>query len=86
MYLFQTDTFINMYVFFIAFFYQLANKTRNLLSAIQLFIYIIYGNRTNIGFVGLVVNLLNRQADGATVSVRKNASKKRVTFRAHVST
>jgi hypothetical protein len=44
-------------------------------------IYIIYGDRTTIGFVGLVANLLNRPTDGATVSVRK-----RVTFRPLMST
>jgi hypothetical protein len=35
-----------------------------------LLIYIIYGDRTIIGFVGLVVNLLNKLTDGAMVSVR----------------
>jgi hypothetical protein len=49
--------------------------------AIQLLIYIIYGDRTIIGFVGFVANLLNRPTDGATDSVRK-----RVTFRPLVST
>jgi hypothetical protein len=34
-------------------------------------IYIIYGDRTIIGFVGFVANLLNRPIDGTTVSVRK---------------
>jgi hypothetical protein len=53
----------------------------NLLFAIQLFIYIIYGDRTIICFFGLVPNLLNRPTDGATVSVRK-----RVAFRPVVST
>jgi hypothetical protein len=61
--------------------YQFANKTRNLLFAMQLLIYIIYGDRTIIGFVGFVANLLNSTTDGATVSVRK-----RVTFRPFVST
>jgi hypothetical protein len=56
---------------------QLANKTRNLLFAIHLLIYIIYGI---IGFVGLVANLLNRTTDGATVSVRKSASEKNYRF------
>jgi hypothetical protein len=37
-----------------------------------LLIYIIYGDRTIIGFVGLVVNLLNKLTDGATVSARKS--------------
>jgi hypothetical protein len=41
--------------------------------AIQLLIYIIYGDRTIIGFVGFVANLLNRLTDGPTVSVRKSA-------------
>jgi hypothetical protein len=41
---------------------------------------LIYGDRTIIGFVGLVVNLLNRPIDGATVGNRK-----RVTFRPFVS-
>jgi hypothetical protein len=53
--------------------YQLANKTRNLLFAKQLLIYIIYG-------VGFVANLLNRLTDGATVSVRKNESEKELLF------
>jgi hypothetical protein len=48
----------------------------NLLFAIQLLIYIIYGDRTIIGFVGFVANLLNRPTAGATVSVRKNGSEK----------
>jgi hypothetical protein len=48
--------------------YQLVNKTRNLLFAIQLLIYIICGDRTIIGFLD---NLLNRPTYGATVSVRK---------------
>jgi hypothetical protein len=43
-------------------------------------IYIIYGDRTIIGFVGFIANLLNRLTDGATVSVRK-----RDTFRPLVS-
>jgi hypothetical protein len=37
-----------------------------------LLIYIIYGSRTILGFVGFVANLLNRATDG----VRKSASKK----------
>jgi hypothetical protein len=40
---------------FSVFFYQFATKTRNLLFAIQLLIYIIYDDRTIIGFVGLLV-------------------------------
>jgi hypothetical protein len=54
---------------------EFGNKTRNLLFAIQLPIYVIIihiYDKTIIGFVGLVVNLLNRQKDGATVGVRKN--------------
>jgi predicted RNA methylase len=66
---------------FSVFFYQFATKTRNLLFAIQLLFYIIYDDKTIIGFVGLVVNLLNRPTDGAAGSVRK-----RVTFRSLVST
>jgi hypothetical protein len=46
----------------------------------QLLICTIYGDRTIIGFVGFVVNLLNRPTDGATVNVRKS-----VTFRQLVS-
>jgi hypothetical protein len=65
--------------FFYSICYQLVNKTRNLLFAMQLLIYIIYGGRTIIGFVGFIANLLNRPTDAATVSVRK-----RVTFRALV--
>jgi hypothetical protein len=42
---------------------------------------LIYGDRTIIGFVGFVANLLNRPTDGAMVSVRK-----RITFRPLVST
>jgi hypothetical protein len=65
------------------FFYQLANKTRNLLHICNTITYFtfFYGDRTIIGFVGLVVNLLNRPTDGATVSIRK-----RFTFRPLVST
>jgi hypothetical protein len=44
--------------FFIVFLYH---KTKTLLFAIQLLMYIIYGDRTIIGFVGLVVNLLTDQ-------------------------
>jgi hypothetical protein len=71
------NLFKNINNFFYSICYQLANKTRNL----QLLIYIIYGDRTIIGFVGFVANLLNSPTDGATVSVRK-----RVTFRPLVST
>jgi hypothetical protein len=71
--------------FFSSIRYQLANTIRNLLFAIQLLIYIIYGDRTIIGFVGFVANLLNRPTDGATVSIRK-CVRKRVTFRPLVST
>jgi hypothetical protein len=49
-----TDTFINMYILtvFYSIFYQLANKTRNLLFAIQLLILIIiYGDRTIIAII-----------------------------------
>jgi hypothetical protein len=35
-------------------------------------LYIIYGDRTIIDFVGFVVNLPNRPINGATVSVRKS--------------
>jgi hypothetical protein len=70
-----------VYIFFVHICYQLAIKTRHLPFAIQLLIYIIYGDRTIIGFVGFVANLLNRPPDGATVIVRK-----RVTFRPLVST
>jgi hypothetical protein len=52
------------------------NKIRNLLFAIQLLIYIIYSERTIIGFVGFVANLLNRPTDGAKISVQKSASEK----------
>jgi hypothetical protein len=47
------------------FFYSIANKTRNLLFAISTLTYL--HNYTIIGFVGFVVNLLNRPTDGATV-------------------
>jgi hypothetical protein len=60
--------------------YQLVNKTRNLLFPIELLIYIIYCDRTIIGFVGFVTNLLNTPTEGATVSVRKSASKKELLF------
>jgi hypothetical protein len=43
----------------------------------KLLIYIIYGDRTIIGFVGFVVN---RPTDGATVCVRKSASEKELLF------
>jgi hypothetical protein len=43
-------------IFFIVFIsYQIVNKTRNLLFAIQLLIYIIYDDRT---IIGLSVSLL----------------------------
>jgi hypothetical protein len=79
-YFFQIDKLI-INNFFYSICYQLASKTRNLLFAIQLLIYIIYGGRRIIGFVGFVANLLNRATDGATVSVQK-----RVTFRSLVGT
>jgi hypothetical protein len=44
-------------------------------------IYIIYGDRTIIGFVGFVVNLLNRPTDGTTVQRLKKCVRKRITFR-----
>jgi hypothetical protein len=47
----------------------------------QVLLYIIYGDRTIIGFVDFVANLLNKPTDGATVSVRK-----RISFRPLVST
>jgi hypothetical protein len=72
-YFFQIDKFINTYVLTI-----FCQQTRNLLFAIQLLVYIIYSDRTIIGFVA---NLLNRPTNGATISVRK-----RVTFRPFVST
>jgi hypothetical protein len=37
------------------------------------FIYIIYDDRTIIGFVGFVVNLLNRPTDGAKVQRPKKS-------------
>jgi hypothetical protein len=43
-------------------------------------IYIFYGDRTIIGFVGFVANLLNKPTDGATVSVRKSASERVLLF------
>jgi hypothetical protein len=49
-------------------------------SKYLLIIYIIYGDRTIIGFVGFVANLLNRPTDGATVSVRKSAPEKQLLF------
>jgi hypothetical protein len=63
-------------------FFKLLNKTRFFFIYNTItYIYIVYGDRTIIGFVGFVDNLLNRPTDGATVSVRK-----RVTFRPLVST
>jgi hypothetical protein len=43
----------------------------------QLLIYIINRDRTIIGFVGLVVNLLNRPIDGATVQRPKKCVRKK---------
>jgi hypothetical protein len=60
--------FINTHERFFYIFYQLGNKTRNLQLAIQLLIYIIYGDRTIMGFDDFVANLLNRPTDDATVS------------------
>jgi hypothetical protein len=71
-YLFQIYKFINTYILLTIFLY-LANKTRNLLFARQLLIYIIYGDRTIIGFVGFVANLLNISTDGATVTHPKKS-------------
>jgi hypothetical protein len=63
-------------------FFKLLNKTRFFFIYNTItYIYIVYGDRTIIGFVDFVDNLLNRPTDGATVSVRK-----RVTFRPLVST
>jgi hypothetical protein len=45
-----------------------------------LFMYLIYGDRTIIGFVGFAANLLNRPTDDATVNVRKSASEKELLF------
>jgi hypothetical protein len=78
---FINHTHILTFCFIVSICYQLANKTRNFQFATQLLIYIIYGVRTIISFVGFVASLLNRSTDGATVSVRK-----RVTFRPFVST
>jgi hypothetical protein len=77
-YHFQIHTFISTYyvTIFNSICYQLATKTRNLLFAIQLLIYIINGDRTTIGFVGLVVNLLNRPIDGETVQRPKKCVQK----------
>jgi hypothetical protein len=84
-YLFQIHTFINTYIstiFFIVFVISFPTKLQTYyVFATQLLIYIIYGDRTIIGFVGFVANLLNRPIDSAMVSVRK-----RVTFRPLVST
>jgi hypothetical protein len=44
-------------------------------------IYIIYGDRTIIGFVGFVGNLLKRPTDGTTDQRPKKCVQKRVTFR-----
>jgi hypothetical protein len=46
---------------------------QSIIVLIIILIYIIYGDRT---IIGLIFNLLNRPTDGATVSVRKSASKK----------
>jgi hypothetical protein len=63
--------------------YQLANKTGNLLFVLQLLMYIIYGDRTIVGFV--VANLLNRSTNGASQRPKK-CVRKRITFRPLVST
>jgi hypothetical protein len=83
-YLFQIHTLLihNINIFFIVFVISLPTKLQTYyVFATQLLIYIIYGDRTIIGFVGFVANLLNRPIDSAMVSVRK-----RVTFRPLVST
>jgi hypothetical protein len=72
------DKFINTHGRFFIFFISLPTK-RNLF-AIQLLIYIIYGDRTIMGFDDFVANLLNRPTDDATVSVLK-----KVIFRSLVS-
>jgi hypothetical protein len=78
MYLFQMDTFINTYIltFFYCICYQLPTKLE-IYCAIQLLIYIVYGNGTIIGFVSFVANLLNKPTDDA---------RKRVIFRPFVNT
>jgi hypothetical protein len=63
--------------FFIVFVISLPTKLEiYYLQYNYLCIYIIYGDRTIIGFVCFVANLLNRAIDATTVSVQK-----RVTFR-----
>jgi hypothetical protein len=82
-YLFQIDKFINIYetFFFIVIVSSLPIKLEiYYIFAIQLFIYIIYGDRTIVGVVGFVANLLNRSTDGATVNVRKSTSEKELSF------
>jgi hypothetical protein len=58
---------------------SLPTKLKNLLLLFAIYlllIYIIYGDRTIIGFVGFVAMLLNRPTDGV---------RKRVTFRPPMS-
>jgi hypothetical protein len=75
----QTDTFITVvHIFFIS---LPTEPDIYYIFATQLLILHYFMVMTIIGFVGLVVNLLNRPTDGATISVRK-----RVTFRPLVST
>jgi hypothetical protein len=69
-------------IFFIVFFIRLPTKQEiYYLQYNYILLYIIYGDKTIIGFVAFVVNLPNRPINGATVSVRK-----RVTFRPLKST
>jgi hypothetical protein len=46
----------------------------------QLLIYIIYGDRTIVGFVGFADNLLNTPTDGAAVTVEKSVSENELFF------
>jgi hypothetical protein len=83
-YLFQIDKFINKYVLTIFVVFVIRMPTKLEIYYLQynyVLIYIIYGGRTIVGFVGFVANLLNRPTDGARVNIRK-----RVTFRPLVST
>jgi hypothetical protein len=83
-YLFQIDKFINKYVLTIFVVFVIRMPTKLEIYYLQynyVLIYIIYGGRTIVGFVGFVANLLNRPTDGASVKIRK-----RVTFRPLVST
>jgi hypothetical protein len=75
-YFYQTDKFINTYFFTV---FVISLPTKREIYYLQ-YNYVLYSDRTIIGFIGFVANLLSRPKGGATVSVRKSASEKELLF------